>query len=85
MENMKSCRCPHHSATAVFLVLLALTLFLGNAGIIAEHTADMIWPVFLGLIGLQKLFGSRCKCCDKSSGCCSPKSGSGSDQCCTKP
>ncbi len=84
MQNMKSCRCPHHSMTAIFLVLLALTIFLGNAGVIAEHTASMIWPVFLGLIGLQKVFGRRCKCCAGEGcqcGCCTG-SESQSGKCC---
>lgn len=77
MQNMKSCRCPHHSLSAIFLVLLALTLVLGNAGVIAEHTASMIWPIFLALIGLQMLVTRRCKCCSKESckcGCCSTES-----------
>lgn len=84
MENMKSCRCAHHSMTGVFVVLLALAFFLDNAGIIDGHTVSLIWPVLLGLLGLQKIFSRRCKCCptgDKS-GCCSPKSEPG--QCGTK-
>ncbi|MEI6805314.1 MAG: hypothetical protein WCK49_02270 [Myxococcaceae bacterium] len=74
MQNMKSCRCPHHSFGGVSLVLLALTLFLGNYGIIEEHTASIIWPIFLGLFGASKAFGRRCACCSGSS--CCPTSGS---------
>lgn len=70
MQNMKSCRCPHHSLTSIFLVLLALTVFLGNMDVIAEHTASMIWPVFLGLIGFQKFFSRRCTCCASNGGGC---------------
>ena len=65
MENSKSCRCAHHSMSALFLVCLAITLVLGNAGIIAEHTASIVWPIFLALIGLQMLIGRKCKCCGK--------------------
>lgn len=89
MQNMKSCRCPHHSLTAIFLVLLGLTLVLGNAGVIAEHTASIIWPVFLALIGLQMLVGRRCKCCSKEccKSSCNPNeskevTGSGPGKCC---
>src|SRR3989338_8353526 len=87
MQNMKSCRCPHHSLTAIFLVLLAITLILGNTGVIAEHTASIIWPIFLGLIGLQKAFERRCKCCNTGNcgcgcGCCGPD-GKCSCSCCT--
>ena len=63
MQDMKSCRCPHHSMAAIFLVLIAITIFLGNFGVITEYTASLIWPVLVGLIGLQKAFGRRCKCC----------------------
>lgn len=71
MENSKSCRCPHHCMSSVFLICLAVTLVLGNAGIIEQHTAGIVWPVFLALIGLQMLIGRKCKCCGKSSsGCC---------------
>ena len=65
MQNY-NCRCPHHSLTWIFLSLLGLTIFLGNMGVIAEHTASVIWPVFLILIGLQKAIDKRCKCCGSS-------------------
>lgn len=87
MQNMKSCRCPHHSMAGIFLVLIALTFFLGNYGIIEEHTASIIWPIFLGLLGLQKAFSRRCKCCpagEANASCCSSKGPEGTSQgkCC---
>ena len=78
MENMKSCRCMHHSMTSILVVLIALAFLLGNIGMVDAYTVGMIWPVLLGLIGLQKVFSRRCKCCSSH---CDTTSSSESGQC----
>jgi hypothetical protein len=31
--------------------------------VISAATTNILWPLFLILIGLQKMFGGVCKCC----------------------
>ena len=63
MESWKRCHCPHHGIIPLLIVLIGLTLLLSNLGKIDAGTASIIWPILLGLIGLQKMFNGFCKCC----------------------
>ncbi|MBI4142500.1 hypothetical protein HY480_01335 [Candidatus Uhrbacteria bacterium] len=57
------CKCPHHKMFPLFVFLIGLTFLLGNLGTLNAQTVGIVWPILLGLIGLQKLFSGRCKCC----------------------
>ncbi len=67
MENMgmkNVCKCPHHKALPVLLVLFGLTFLLGALGTLSPSTVDIIWPTLLILAGLFKIVEkSMCKCC----------------------
>ncbi len=66
MQSMQNCRCPHHSMMGLFITLIALTILSNHLGFLSDGTSGIVWPVLLGLIGLQKGFNRMCKCC---SGC----------------
>lgn len=57
------CSCPHHKMVPLFIFLIGLAFLLGNLEVVSAKTVGLVWPILLGLIGLQKLFGGKCKCC----------------------
>lgn len=57
------CKCPHHKMVPLSVFLIGLTFLLGNLGTLSVRTVGIVWPILLGLIGLQQLFGYKCKCC----------------------
>jgi hypothetical protein len=66
--NGQKCACPHHKMIPLLITLIGLSFLLSSMGVISESTNAAVWPVFLTLIGLQKLFAGCCKCC--SGKCC---------------
>ncbi len=62
----KKCGCPHHKMVPLFIVLIGLVFLLKALAGLDAHTADILWPLLLILIGLQKMFGGMCKCCAAS-------------------
>lgn len=58
------CSCMHHKMVPLMLVLLGLAFLLKAWGILSAGFVDVAWPVLLILIGLQKMMGGVCKCCD---------------------
>lgn len=58
------CKCPHHKVVPVLIVLLGLVFLLQAMGTISSDFASLAWPVVIILIGLQKLFGGMCSCCN---------------------
>jgi len=65
MENMQNmCKCFHHKAMPVLVVLFGLTFLLGAWGALSLEAVNVIWPVIVILAGLFKIVEkSMCKCC----------------------
>ncbi|MCX6714363.1 MAG: DUF5668 domain-containing protein [Candidatus Uhrbacteria bacterium] len=63
MQNM-SCPCPHHKAVPLFITLIGLAFLLKALGYMSAGTVDIAWPILLVLVGLQKMMGGACKCCE---------------------
>lgn len=57
------CSCMHHKMVSIFIVLLGLSFLLKALGVFSAGTNDIIWPVLVILIGLQKMMGGKCRCC----------------------
>jgi hypothetical protein len=57
------CKCPHHKAIPLFIVLIGVVFLLQALGMITAQFAGIAWPVLIILIGLQKMFAGMCKCC----------------------
>ncbi|MFA6100140.1 MAG: DUF5668 domain-containing protein [Patescibacteria group bacterium] len=62
-EGMVCNNCKCHSVVPVLIVLIGVTFLLQVFGVLSAYTANVIWPILLILIGLQKLAGGMCKCC----------------------
>jgi hypothetical protein len=41
-----------HKLTALFTLLIAVTLLLGTLGVFTEDFVNVVWPTFLGIIAL---------------------------------
>lgn len=67
MQNMPGgkCNCPHHKMVPIFIVLIGLTFLLNALGTLSMQATSIIWPILLIVIGLQKMFQHKCKCCDR--------------------
>ena len=57
------CKCPHHKVVPGLIVLIAVAFLLKAYGVLSAGSVDVVWPIFLGLIGLMKLSKGMCKCC----------------------
>lgn len=63
MKNGETCSCPHHTIIPILVILFGLAFLLQALGVVSEYFTGVAWPILVILAGLQKLFGSRCKCC----------------------
>ena len=61
----KKCPCPHHKMVPIFLILIGLTFLLNALMVLSNQVTAILWPILLILIGLQKIFESRCSCCSR--------------------
>ncbi len=59
------CRCMHHKMVPVYLILLGLLFLLTALDVISSDVTNIVWPIFIILIGLQKLLQNRCNCCSR--------------------
>ncbi len=66
-QNMmgQKCPCPHHKMVPVFIVLIGLVFLLNAVMVLSDHVTAVVWPILLICIGLQKIFQSRCTCCNR--------------------
>ena len=64
MEGAK-CPCPHHKMVPILIILIGLTFLLNAFGTLDNHTTAIVWPILVVLLGLQKIFETRCKCCGR--------------------
>lgn len=58
-----SCKCPHHLMIPLLITLIGVVLLLKALNVLSAGLADIIWPILLILIGLQKMMAKTCKCC----------------------
>lgn len=65
MEGSNSanvCKCHHHKAWGILVVLFGLLFLGGNWGWWGSGVVAL-WPVLVILVGLFKLMEGKCKCC----------------------
>ncbi len=58
-----TCKCPHHKAIPVLIILIGLDFLLGATGTLSWNFVDVTWPILLMIGGIVKLV--RCGCCSK--------------------
>jgi len=63
MMNTKKCACAHHQMVPIFIVFLGLIFLLRALGTLSYEVVSIIWPILIILVGLQKMFKGKCKCC----------------------
>ncbi len=73
MENMQNnnmgggvknmCKCPHHKAFPILVILFGLIFLLGALDIVTSGFVVLVWPVLVIIAGVMKLTGKSCKCC----------------------
>jgi hypothetical protein len=59
------CKCPHHKAIPVLVILLGLTFLLHSLHVVGWYFVSITWPILLILAGIFKLGGKSCGCCSK--------------------
>ena len=64
-ENKKPC-CLCEKMGGVFIVLIGVAILLGALDVLSEKTAMIGISIMVILIGLKKICGGMCKCCDKN-------------------
>ena len=64
-ENKKSC-CLCEKMGGVFIVLIGVAILLGALDVLSEKTTLIGISIMVILIGLKKICGGACKCCDKN-------------------
>lgn len=67
-QNMASgpkCQCPHHKMVPIFVILIGLTFLLNTFNVLTAYVTGILWPILLILIGLQKIFETKCSCCNR--------------------
>ncbi|MBI5654266.1 hypothetical protein HZC53_01230 [Candidatus Uhrbacteria bacterium] len=61
--EMGGCKCPHHKVVPVLITFIGVLFLFKAVGYLSASSVDLAWPVLLIIIGLQKTFGSMCRCC----------------------
>jgi len=64
-QKYPSCSCPHHSMTAVFILLFGLLFLLEAFGVFDMVFVSYAWPILVILYGLNRLFRRKCNCCGR--------------------
>ena len=58
------CKCPHHKAKSILVILFGLTFLLGTWDVLSADTVSVTWPILVILGGVFKMCEeSICKCC----------------------
>ncbi len=63
MQQGNVCKCPHHKAFPLLIVLFGLDFLGGALGWWNEDFVSLSWPVLVILAGGMKLVKGKCKCC----------------------
>jgi hypothetical protein len=58
------CRCGHHNAFPVLIVLFGLSFLLEAMGVMSSMTLGYVWPILVIIGGFAKMGGHMCKCCN---------------------
>jgi hypothetical protein len=61
----KKCCCFCHKMPGVLIVLIGVAILLGALNVISGKVEWIGIAIILILIGLKKMCGGACKCCDK--------------------
>jgi uncharacterized membrane protein len=64
-ENKKPC-CLCQKMGGVFIVLIGVAILLRELDVLSEKNMWISISIIVILIGLKKVCGGMCKCCDKS-------------------
>ena len=64
-ENKKPC-CLCQKMGGVFIVLIGVAILLGALEVISTKAEWISISIIVILIGLKKICGGMCKCCDKN-------------------
>ena len=62
INNVPGCRCKHHVALPILIVLLGVLFLLDALGIVNAGTTAIAWPIIVIIAGLAKLKGGHCPC-----------------------
>jgi len=66
MADKKTCPCPCHRMTGIFITLFGLNFLLKTLGVYGENISNIVWPAILILAGLKHTAKGMCPCCDNS-------------------
>ncbi len=58
----KTCKCGHHMAKPVLLLLIGLDILLGALGVFTSYFVQVTWPILLIIIAVMMMTGRHCKC-----------------------
>jgi hypothetical protein len=59
------CHCICHMMKGLFIILIGLTVLLGNLEVLSAKVTGIIWPIFLILAGIKlSIMRGCCKCCE---------------------
>ncbi len=58
------CKCPHHKMVPLGIVLIGLSFLLEAWGVVSQGFLNTAWPIILIVIGIMKMCGGSCKCCE---------------------
>jgi uncharacterized membrane protein len=61
----QKCSCMHHKMVPMYIILIGLIFLLNGLGILSGIATGILWPIVLILIGLQKIVGRKCPCCQR--------------------
>ena len=64
-DMSKVCNCPHHKVVPFAIMLIGLVLILEAFSIFTGMWPTVIIGAMLVVIGVVKLKGRNCKCCQK--------------------
>ena len=63
METPKMCKCPHHKVMPLLIIIIGLAFLLEAFSVLSPEVVNIVWPLALILVGLNKLMAGKCKCC----------------------
>ena len=66
VNPVSSCRCPHHKAGSVLIILFGLNFLLATLGYLDASIARLAWPTIIVLYGLVKFISGSCKCYERT-------------------